>query len=331
MDLAPREEQAMAQETVQRFLADRYDAGSMARAPMSLDDWRALGELGLFAFLLPERLGGMGGGAADVMFVAEAFGRSLAITPLAEGVLLAGELIARGGTDAQVARWAGRLAQGEAILGFARGGTIEAGRVSGHPGLIRDGMAAAAFIVALDRGGVALVAAEAPGVLRRPVRLVDGSIAAEISLDGTPAELLDLLPGDFDAAIALAELAIVAELVGAMDSLLDQTVDYVKQRQQFGKAIGSFQVIQHRCARLYVMLEQARSMLLKAALDECVAVTAAKAYVCDAALRLAEDAVQLHGGMGVTDELAVGRGLRRVLLLSSLFGGGRAAREALAA
>lgn len=329
MNLTPGDEQLMVQETVRRFLADRYDISNMATAPMSWDDWLALGELGLFAFLLPERLGGMGGGTAEVMVVAEEFGRSLAIAPLAEGVLLAGELIARGGTDAQVERWGRPLAQGQAILGFGRGGTLEAGRVSGHPGLIRDGMEAAAFIVALDTGGAVLVAAEGAGVHRRPVRLVDGSIAAEVQLDGAPGELLDLSPGDLDAAVALAELTIVAELVGAMATLFDQTVDYVKQRQQFGKPIGSFQVIQHRCARLYIMLEQSRSILLKAALGARGAVTAAKAYVCAAALQLAEDAVQLHGGMGVTDELAVGRGLRRVLLLSRLFGGDRVAREAL--
>lgn len=331
MNLTPGDEQAMVRETVRRFLADRHDTSSMGKAAMSSDDWLALGELGLFAFLLPDRLGGMGGSAADIMVVAEELGRSLAIAPLAEGVLLAGELIARGGTEAQVERWSTPLAQGEAILGFARGGTVMAGRVSGHVGLIRDGMAAAAFIVALDAGGAVLVEAEAPGVHRRPVRLVDGSIAADVVLDDAVAEPLDVSPGDIDTATALAELAIVAELVGAMTTLLDQTVDYVKQRKQFGKPIGSFQVIQHRCARLYIALEQSRSILLKAALGGRGAVTAAKAYIDEAALRLAEDAVQLHGGMGVTDELAVGRGLRRVLLLSRLFGGGLAARALLAA
>src|SRR3546814_7964478 len=109
-----------------------------------------------------------------------------------------------------------------------------------------------------------------------------------------------------------------------MASLLDLTVDYVRQRHQFGKPIASFQVVQHRCARMYTWLEQSRSLLLKAALAEeearVRAVTAARAYIGDAALKLAEEAVQLHGGMGVTDELAIGRGLRRVLLLSRLHG-----------
>jgi alkylation response protein AidB-like acyl-CoA dehydrogenase len=332
MELAPTDEQAMVRDTVRRFLADRIDATSMAGGPMTAGDWRALGELGLFAFLLPEQAGGMGGGAAEVMIVAEELGRALAITPLAESVILCGRLVALGDAGD---RWGEALAQGEAVLAFARGGRIDDGRVAGDCGIVRDGMEAAAFVVALETGAVVLVEADAPGVHRTPVRLVDGSIAAALRFEGAPAAMLDVSANALAGAVALAELAIVGELVGAMGTLLDLTLDYVRQRQQFGKPIGSFQVIQHRCARLYTLLEQSRSLLLKAALVEEAergrAVVAARAYVCDAALRLAEDAVQLHGGMGVTEELAVGRGLRRVLLLSRLFGGAAQARAALAA
>jgi len=328
MDLTPSDEQAMVQDMVRRFLADRYDATKMAKEPMSADDWSALGELGLFAFLLPERLGGMGGGATEVMLVAEEFGRALAIAPLAQGIVLAGAILAQGGTDAQVECWGDRLATGGARIAIAQGGTIAGGAVSGQAGIVLDGMAAEAFLIFSQDGAVALVDADADGVERRAVRMVDGGIACDLILTDATCEPLALSPADLDAAMALAELAIVAELVGAMATLLDQTVDYVKQRKQFGQPIGNFQVIQHRCARLYVLLEQSRSLLLKAALGERADVSAAKAYICDAALKLAEDAVQLHGGMGVTDELAVGRGLRRVLLLSRLFGGAAAAREA---
>jgi len=328
MDLAPSDEQAMVRDMVRRFLADRYDATSMAKGPMSPADWQALGELGVFALLLPETAGGMGGGAAEVMIVAEEMGRALAITPLAESVVLCGRIV--GGS-----RWAEPLMQGTARLAFARGGVLAEGRLSGRLGIVRDGAAAAAFVVMPEDGSAVLVTADAPGIVRSPVRLVDGSMAAELRLENVPVEPLPVSPAELAVAMGLAELAIVAELVGAMATLLDLTVDYVRQRHQFGKAIGSFQVVQHRCARLYILLEQSRSLLLKAAsVDEAErerAVTAAKAYVCDAALRLAEDAVQLHGGMGVTDELAVARGLRRVLLLSRLHGGGIAARGALAA
>jgi len=331
MDITPSDEQVMVRDMVRRFLTDRYDAASMGKGPMASEDWRALGELGLFALLLPERAGGMGGGAAEVMIIAEELGRALAITPLAEGVVLCGQALAQGDV---ASRWGELLVRGEAILAFARGGIVEDGRLSGSAGIVRDGMAASAFIVVPETGGALLIEADAAGVHRRPVRLVDGSIAAEVRFEAAPAALLGLSGMALANAVALAELAIAAEMVGAMGTLLDLTVDYVRQRKQFGKPIGSFQVIQHRCARLYTLLEQSRSMVLKAALAEDEArqgaVAAAKAYVGDAALRLAEDCVQLHGGMGVTDELAVGRGLRRVLLLSRLFGGAAAARTVLA-
>jgi alkylation response protein AidB-like acyl-CoA dehydrogenase len=208
------------------------------------------------------------------------------------------------------------------------------GRVTGSLGIVPDGDVADAIVVALDDGGVVLIDGGAPGVTRHPVRLVDGTGAAELQFEGTPAVKFDVDDADLARALALADLAIASELVGTMATLLDHAVEYVKQRRQFGQPIGSFQAVQHRCARMYTLLEQSRSMVLKAALAEehsrQHAVTCAKAYVGDAALQLSEDAVQLHGGMGVTDELAVGRALRRVLLLSRLFGGSAAARAELA-
>lgn len=329
MNLTPSDEQAMVADMVRRFLADRYDGTTMARGPMSRTDWQALGELGVFALVLPEQAGGMGGDAAEIMIIAEAFGQALAITPFAEGVVLCGRALA--GND----RWGDRLVQGDASVAFARGGTLTQNSVTGAVGIVRDGMAASAIILASDTGDVALIDTASRGVIRTPVRLVDGSIAADIRFDNAPAEPLAISPDDLASAITLAELAVLAELVGAMTTLLDLTVDYVRQRQQFGKPIGTFQAVQHRCAWFYTQVEQSRSLLVKAALVEPErrqrAVTVAKAYVCDAAVTVAEGAVQLHGGMGVTDELAVGRGLRRVLLLSRLYGGGIAARAALAA
>ena len=332
MDLAPSDEQVMVRDMVRRFLADRYDATNMAKASISRGDWEALGELGVLGFLLPEDAGGMAGAPADVMIVAEEMGRAFAITPFAESVILCGRAI----TGSRAAeRWAEPLVQGKALLACARGGELTEGRLSGSLGIVREGMDASAFVIVLRSGEGVLVEANAPGVHQRLVRLVDGSIAADLHFEDVPTEPLAVSPDQLGATIVLAELAVVAELVGAMATLLDLTVDYVQQRHQFGKPIGSFQVVQHRCARLYTLLEQSRSLLLKAALVEesarARAVTSAKAYICDAALMLAEDSVQLHGGMGVTDELAVGRGLRRVLLLSRLYGGGIAARAALAA
>lgn len=332
MNLALSDEQAMVRDTVRRFLADRYDATTMAKGPMSPDDWRALGELGLFALLTPEHAGGVGGGAAEVMIVAEEMGRALAITPLAEAILLCGRAIA-GSTAAE--EWGDRLMQGDALLAFARGGELADGKLCGSAAIVRDGMDADAFVVETPAGALLLVDAMDSAVRRTPVRLVDGSMAANVRFDAVRAQPLTVSANMWAEALALTGLSVVAELVGAMATLLDLTVDYVRQRQQFGKPIASFQVVQHRCARMYTWLEQSRSLLLKAAMVEEEArvrtVTAARAYIGDAALKLAEEAVQLHGGMGVTEELAVGRGLRRVLLLSRLHGGGIAARAAVAA
>ncbi|HUD91639.1 acyl-CoA dehydrogenase family protein [Sphingobium sp.] len=332
MNLALSDEQAMVRDMVRRFLADRYDATTMAKGPMAPEDWRALGGLGLFALLTPEQAGGMGGGAVEVMIVAEELGRALAITPLAEAILLCGRAIA---ADPAVERWSIGLMQGDALLAFAHGGEVTDGRLSGSAAIVRDGMDAGAFVVETEAGALLLIDGQDSRVHRAEVRLVDGSNAANVRFDGVQAQPLTVPAGLWAEAQALAGLSIVAELVGAMATLLDLTVDYVKQRHQFGKPIAGFQVVQHRCARMYTQLEQSRSLLLKAALVEedarVRAVTAAKAYIGDAALKLAEDAVQLHGGMGVTDELAVGRGLRRVLLLSRLQGGGIAARAAFAA
>ena len=332
MNLALSDEQAMVRDMVRRFLADRYDATTMAKEPMSSDDWCALGELGLFALLTPEQAGGLGGGAVEVMIVSEEMGRALAITPMAEAILLCGRAIA---ADPAAGGWSDRLMQGDALLAFARGGEVADGRLSGLADIVREGMNAEAFVVETEAGALLLVDAQDSGIRRTPVRLVDGSMAANVRFDAAQAIPLSVPASAWAEAHALAGLSIVAELVGEMATLLDLTVDYVRQRHQFGKPIASFQVVQHRCARMYTWLEQSRSLLLKAAMVEeearVRAVTAARAYIGDAALKLAEEAVQLHGGMGVTDELAVGRGLRRVLLLSRLYGGGIAARAALAA
>ncbi|AOR80215.1 acyl-CoA dehydrogenase family protein [Novosphingobium resinovorum] len=322
MKLTLTEEQAMMRDTVRRFLGDRFDAVTMAKEPMSREDWLALGELGLFAFLLPERAGGMGAGPVEVMLVSEELGRSMAITPLANSVLHCAALVADHGTQAQIERWVEPVARGEQVMAYAIGGTVRDGRLNGDAGLVRDGMEAAAFVVAAENGVMALVAADGPGVIRSAIRLIDGSMAAALRFEDAACDVIGTDPRQIAEAGYLAELSIVAEMVGAMGALLDLTVEYVGQRKQFGAPIGSFQAIQHRCARLFVLLEQSRSMLLRAALAEPdlrgEALRAAQAYVATAALRLAEDAVQLHGGMGVTEELAVGRGLRRVLLLSRL-------------
>jgi alkylation response protein AidB-like acyl-CoA dehydrogenase len=187
------------------------------------------------------------------------------------------------------------------------------------------------FIVTAELGGETvcfLVPRDAPGLEVRAYRLADGSIAGEIKLTRTPASAkLALDPAGLDGVVADVRLYAAAEMVGLGQRLLDDTLAYVKEREQFGVAIGSFQALQHRLVDCYAKEEQARSMLYRAALGEPGdaakwrrAAAGAKAYVAENVDAIAREAVQLHGGMGITDELAIGHAMKRVLVLARLFG-----------
>lgn len=349
MTLEPTEEQALLRDMVSRFLADRVPPETAGRETMPPADWRALGELGVLALAVPEAAGGLGGGPREVAIVAEALGRAAAMTPMAECAVLGALLIAESDADAQHSAWVEAIVSGRKIVAYAGQGeglgelAVERSGddwvLNGERRLVRHGAVADAFVVAFDTApDLLLVETGAAGVATVPYRLADGEWAAAVRFDGvrvSASARLSVSAARRRRALALAQLAIVAEMVGLMRTLYEATIDHVRQRRQFGAAIGSFQVIQHRAARLFVLLEQSRSILLRAVFADddtfATAVTEARAYVADAALRLAQDATQLHGGMGVTEDLLVGRGHRRLLVLSHLFGGALAARAELAA
>jgi len=335
MQLTPTDEQTMLGDAVARLLADGdVEPGA---GPISAAAWRNVAELGIPALLLPEHAGGLGGGADDLMIVAETFGRALAITPLGEGIAGAADLIARHGDAATIDRFVAPVLAGDAVLALATGASQADGdSVSGHYPFVR-WMPRAAAVVLLQPDAAYVVEADGRGLVSVPARLADGTPAASITLSDCAATRIALPAGEMARTLAAVDLAHAAEMTGAMALLYAQTADYIATRRQFGSAIATFQAIQHRSARMYVALEQSRSAVLRAAAtgrDEAGfvrAATAAKAYVAVAAQRLAEDAVQLHGGIGVTDALPVGRGLRRILVLGRLFGSAAAARATLAA
>jgi alkylation response protein AidB-like acyl-CoA dehydrogenase len=170
-----------------------------------------------------------------------------------------------------------------------------------------------------------LVAPDAPGLSVRDYRLVDGSAACELRLQGvTGAERLAGGGERLFEAFDTARLAACAEMVGVMSALLDATLEHLRTRHQFGQPLGAFQVLQHRAAELYASLEQSRSQLYRAGLaapaEAPVVIAGAKAFISAAAVRLGEACIQLHGGMGISDELAIGHGHKRILLLASLLG-----------
>jgi alkylation response protein AidB-like acyl-CoA dehydrogenase len=348
------EEQALLKDAVERFADGRYDVPQRAayRASphgYSAENWAGLAGLGVLALPFAADDGGLGGGPVELATVMEALGRALAVEPVLEEVVIAGGLLAAAGTAAQRRRWLPSIIDGRSHLALAhierharfdhaevgtRAMPTEAGaNLNGRKSFVPAGAAADAFLVSARTAGepgsaltrLYLVAADAPGVELRPFRLVDGSVAAEIALRDAPGEPLD---GGIDRLAGVIESAAVAagaEMLGIMSRLFDTTLEYLRNRRQFGAPLGSFQVIQHRMVDLYVSLELSRSQLYRAALTTAAderprAVAGMKSYVSTAAIAMGEQCIHLHGAMGTTDELSVGHAHKRILVLATLFG-----------
>ena len=346
------EEQQMFVTSVERFAAP-VDVEARRKLRLSATGydrarWQSLAEMGLIALAAGEDAGGMGGSAVDLALVLEAIGKANAPDPLLEHGILPALLLEHGGADEVLAK--------EALKGVLAGETIgtlawtERGQryslkpkgmkaedsgdgftLTGEKTMVMGALLADLFIVTADlRGETAcfLVAKDAPGLEVRAYRLADGSIAGELKLTRTPsATKLALDAAALDGIIADIRLLAAAEMVGLGQRLLDDTLAYVKEREQFGVPIGSFQALQHRLVDCYAREEQARSMLYRGALTErsdaarwARAAAGAKAYIGENVDAIAREAVQMHGGMGITDELAIGHALKRVLLLARLFG-----------
>jgi alkylation response protein AidB-like acyl-CoA dehydrogenase len=342
------EEQQMFVTSLERFAApvDVEARRRLRLSPAGYDRarWQELAEMGLIALAASDVAGGMGGSAVDLAVVAEAIGKANAPDPLIEMGILPALLLEAGGAPAAVLEG---VLSGTTIATFAWAErnqryslTAKAMKAeSGAEGFILTGektfvMGAAladVFIVTADCDGATgcfVVQRDAEGVEIRAYRLTDGSIAGEVKLTRVPAD--HRLTQD-DAALArvIADVRLyaAAEMVGLAQRLLDDTLAYVKQREQFGVAIGSFQALQHRLVDCYARIEQSRSMLYRAALSDRAdaaqwqrAAAGAKAFVSENADAMAREAVQMHGGMGITDELAIGHAMKRVMVLARLFG-----------
>jgi pimeloyl-CoA dehydrogenase small subunit len=361
MDFDLTEDQRLLKDSVDRLIADRYgfeQRNGYMREPdgWSAGVWRQFAELGLLGLPFAEADGGYGGGPVETAIVMEAFGRGLVVEPYLASVVLGGGLLSRAGSAALRAALLPDVASGDLKLAFAhleRHSRYELAavtttaapdgdgwRLDGDKGVVLHGDVADKLIVTArvsggprDRDGVGLflVDATAAGVTRRGYPTQDGMRAAEIGLVGARAEVL----GDPAEGLAIAErvrdeaiAAICAEAVGAMAQAVDMTVDYLKTRQQFGRAIGEFQVLQHRAVDMYVALEQARSMAMFASLmagsDDPVergrAISAAKVQIGRSAKAIGQEAVQLHGGIGVTMDYKVGHYFKRLTMIELMFG-----------
>ncbi len=333
--------QTLFRDTVERFCApiDIARRHAMRRMDGGFDrnHWQELAELGLVALALTEADGGLGGSLVDCAIVAQAMGSGLAVEPWTECAFLPARLLAgdaRAATIADgsvLATLAFAEAQGRYMLD-ARSVTVKDGRINGEKIFVLSAAAADRFIVSASEANetrLFVVERNAEGVDIRPYPIVDGSLAGVVTFRNVAAEPL----ADFarlQAAVDETRLMATAEMVGIAKRLFDDTLDYVKTREQFGQPIGRFQVIQHRLVDAYAKLESIQSALYRAMLMPGQDRAATKAFVAEAAIWIGEQAIQLHGGMGVSDELAVGHGVKRILLLSKLFGDPDSAIAAMA-
>ncbi len=360
MDFTLDETQTMLRDTLERFLLDRYGHETRMKiarseAGWSPEMWKSFAEeLGILSAPFSEAQGGLGGGPVENMIVMEALGSKLVVEPYLSTAVIGGGFLKAAGRDELI----GTLIGGGATIAFAY--AEPQGRydladltttlrksgdgyvLNGHKAVVRDAPFASHLIVTArssgnrrDRAGVSvvLVDARAPGISTRDYQTVDGGHASEVHFENVavPAsallapegEALPLIERIVDEAIA----ALCSEAVGVCKEIHAQTMDYAKQRKQFGRAIADFQVLQHRMVDMFIEVEQARSMTLMATLkldlpdaERSAAVSAAKVRVGKACTFVGEAAIQIHGGMGMTDELAVGHYFKRATMIESQFG-----------
>ena len=321
--------------------------------------WRSYAELGLLGLPFEEKHGGVGGGPVETMIVMEAFGRALALEPFFATIVLGGGLLRLGADEAMRAALIPQIAAGDLLLAFAHAerqsrydlaDIATAARrdgadyvLDGVKSLVIHGDCADKLVVSArlvgartDRDGIGLfvVDADAAGVSRRAYPTVDGLRAAEVILSGVrvgadrvlsePGKAFPLIAKVVDSAIA----ALAAEAVGAMGAMHESTVEYLKTRKQFGVPIGSFQVLQHRASEMLIALEQARSMAVFATMmaeepdptERRKAIAAAKVQIGRSGRFVGQQAIQLHGGIGMTMEYKVGHYFKRVTMIDTLFG-----------
>lgn len=363
MDFNFTDEQTMVRDSLSRLVRENYDFETRRAAIESNSGWRPeiwaqLAELGLLGMPFAEADGGFAGGAIDSMIVMEEFGQGLVVEPYVPTVVCAGGFFKHAGTDAQKAEHIGGIVDGSRVYAFAhaepRGrydfadlettakGDGDGYVLNGHKAVVIAAPWASHLIVTArtsgdrrDRDGVSIFVVEksADGVVTRDYPTVDGRRASEVYLENV-AVSADALIGEEGKALPLIELvtdeaiaALCAEACGAMKVAHAMTVEYSRQRKQFGTPIGKFQVLQHRMVDMFTEYEQSVSMTYLATLklgegetERKEAVSAAKVRIGQAAHHIGQEAIQIHGGMGMTDELAIGHYFKRLTIFDSEFG-----------
>jgi alkylation response protein AidB-like acyl-CoA dehydrogenase len=376
MQLALTEDQALLSRTAHDFVASSQPLARLRKLRDSrdergyaLDRFAKMAELGWTAIPFAEADGGLGMGLAELVLVTEAMGRGLAPEPLIPSIVLAGRAVAVGGSAAHKASWLGPAIAGEKILALAYRGrhgrfdptrvpvhATHAGgefRLTGQAAQVWAGHLADAYVVTArtagqdgDRDGITLflVPASTPGVASVRQHRIDSLNVAQLTFENAPVPEADVLGGVgeghglFGRVVDEATVALTGEMLGGMAEALDRTLAYLRERRQFGVAIGSFQALKHRAARLYIELELSRSAVMAAARavdaqagDAPQLVSLAKARLSDAYCLIANEAVQMHGGIGMTDEHDIGFFLKRARASEMTFGDAAYHRDRFAA
>ena len=362
MDFNFTEEQGMLRDSLAKMIRDQYDFEARRKVVASAEGWRKdmwmqFAELGLMMAPFSEEDGGLGGGPIDAMVVMEEFGKGLVVEPYVPSVICGGGFLKRG-SDAQKEEYLSGIMSGENIFAFAyaepRGrynlADLETTAkkdgsgfvINGHKAVVIGAPWATHLIVTARTSGgrrdakgvtVFVVEKSAPGISTRDYPTVDGRRASEVYFENVSVGA-EAVIGEVDNGLPLIELvsdeaiaAICAEACGAMKVAQEMTVEYSRQRKQFGTPIGKFQVLQHRMVDMFMEYEQSVSMTYMATLkldEDAVtrkkATSAAKVRIGQGGRFVGQQAIQIHGGMGMTDELAVGHYFKRLTMIDSEFG-----------
>ncbi len=359
MALVLTEDQELIAKTARDFVEEESPVSRMRALRDSGDPlgfsrelWKQMAELGWIGIPFPESVGGAGMGHADLAIVLEALGRNLAPEPLISNVLMAGQALLLAGSEAQQSEWLEPMIRGDKLLGLAyaeAGSRYEANRIEaradksgegwtieGEKVHVLEGHAADALVVsALTPGGVSLfvVPTDAPGLTRHRETRLDSRGAATVGFAGVsvPGDALVGEEGQggpiVEQVLDRATVGLCAEMLGGMSRAFELTLDYLKEREQFGVRIGTFQALKHRAANLFMEIELSRSAVMAAsrAIDEDAAdlqqlVSLAKARCSDAYVLAGNEGVQMFGGVGMTDEYDIGFYLKRARTAELSFG-----------
>ena len=363
MDFELSEEQGMLKDSVERFVRDNYEFSqrkTLAATPLvhSADNWTTFAEMGWLALPFAEQHGGLGGSAVDVAVVSEALGAGLSLEPYIASVMLGGKLVEALGGEAQKSEILPALAEGRMTLALAHSepnarfdlSHVETTATPAGEGYLLDGQKSVVLhafsadkilIVARlsgDAGGLGVftVNNDTSGMTRQDYATVDGGRASDIRLSQVEVTEHALLGGNVDALPALQNVidgaisAVCAEAVGAMNKALEITKEYTAVRTQFGKTIGDNQVIQHFLVDMFTAAEEAKALtdmttmrLAEGAENASLLVSAMKAKVGESARFVGAKAVQLHGGIGMTDEYPIGHYFKRLMAIDMMFGDSR--------